>query len=348
MFFVVKQVDFNGICRVLNHRDWVGKIAWHLCQTPFVMGNETNQKLKGYLLGAIAAATYGMNPLFAKPLYENGLSMDTVLFYRYVMAVPVIALMIKLRGRSFKLQRKAVFPLIVMGVLLSISSLTLFYSYTYMDAGLASTLLFIYPVLVAVIMAVVFKEKISRQTVICIIMALAGIVLLSRGSDGKGLNPIGVAIVMVSSVTYAIYLVAVNQWKVLKEMPTVQLTFYALLFSTVILFGKTGFGMHLQPITQWYEWLLLLCLAILPTVVSFLATTQAIHYIGPTPTAILGSLEPLTAVVFGVLVFHEVFTSRLVLGMLLIITAVTIIVSKGNFATYLLRFRKLFPKLKKK
>ena len=153
---------------------------------------------------------------------------------------------------------------------------------------------------------------------------------------------------MVSSVTYAIYLVAVNQWKVLKEMPTVQLTFYALLFSTVVLFGKTGFGTHLQPITQWYEWLLLLCLAILPTVVSFLATTQAIHYIGPTPTAILGSLEPLTAVVFGVLVFHEAFTSRLVLGMLLIITAVTIIVSKGNFATYLLRFRKLFPKLKKK
>ncbi len=311
------------------------------------MGNETNQKLKGYLLGAIAAATYGMNPLFAKPLYESGLSMDSVLFYRYVLALPVIALMVRLRGRSFRLQRKAVIPLMVMGVLLAMSSLTLFYSYTYMDAGLASTLLFIYPVLVAVIMAVVFKEKISRQTALCIIMALAGIVLLSQGSDGKGLNPIGVAIVMVSSITYAIYLVAVNQWKVLKEMPTVQLTFYALLFSTVVLFGKTGFGTRLDPITQWYEWLLLLCLAILPTVVSFLATTQAIHYIGPTPTAILGSLEPLTAVVIGVLVFHEAFTSRLVLGMLLIITAVTIIVSKGNFAAYLLRFRKLFPKLKK-
>ncbi len=316
-------------------------------QKKHAMGNETNQKLKGYLLGAIAAATYGMNPLFAKPLYESGLSMDSVLFYRYVLALPVIALMVRLRGRSFRLQRKAVIPLMVMGVLLAMSSLTLFYSYTYMDAGLASTLLFIYPVLVAVIMAVVFKEKISRQTVVCIIMALAGIVLLSRGSDGAGLDPVGVLIVMISSITYAVYLVAVNQWKVLKETSTVQLTFYALLFSTVVLFGKTGFGAHLQAVTRWYEWLLLFCLAILPTVVSFLATTQAIHYIGPTPTAILGSLEPLTAVVIGVLVFHEAFTSRLVLGMLLIITAVTIIVSKGNFATYLLRFRKLFPKLKK-
>lgn len=307
-----------------------------------------NNKVKGYLLGALTAATYGMNPLFALPLYQNGLDPDTVLFYRYILAVPVIALMIKLRGRNFKIKKQALLPVAVMGVLLAISSLTLFYSYNYMDAGLASTLLFVYPVLVAVIMAIVFKEKLSTQTLVCIVMALVGIALLSKGSDGSGLNPIGVSIVMASAITYAVYLVAVNQWKVLKEMPTVQLTFYALLFSSVILFAKTGFGAHLKPVTQWYEWGLLLCLALLPTVVSFLATTQAIHYIGPTPTAILGSLEPLTAVFFGVLVFHEAFTSRLALGMILIITAVTIIVSKGNMATYLLRFRKLFPKLRRK
>ena len=88
-----------------------------------------NVKAKGYILGAIAAATYGMNPLFALPLYKTGMDPESVLFFRYLFAIPLLGIMIKARGRNFKLKRKQILPLIIMGLLISISSLALFQSY---------------------------------------------------------------------------------------------------------------------------------------------------------------------------------------------------------------------------
>ena len=102
-----------------------------------------NTKTKGYILGTIAAATYGMNPLFALPLYQGGMNPESVLFFRYMTAIPILAVMIKARGRSFKVNRKETLTLVAMGLLVAISSLTLFQSYNYMEAGIASTILFV-------------------------------------------------------------------------------------------------------------------------------------------------------------------------------------------------------------
>ena len=123
-----------------------------------------NTKAKGYLLGAVAAATYGTNPLFALPLYEAGMNPDSVLLFRYLFAIPILGVMLRARGRSFKVPRSHVGMLLLMGILVALSSLTLFLSYNYMDAGIASTLLFVYPILVALIMAAGFSERLSPMT----------------------------------------------------------------------------------------------------------------------------------------------------------------------------------------
>lgn len=303
-----------------------------------------NAKTKGYLLGAIAAATYGMNPLFALPLYKDGMDPTSVLFFRYLFAIAILGIMIKARGRSFRIARKESLPLIIMGVLVAVSSLTLFQSYTYMAAGIASTILFVYPIMVAIIMALFFKEKITIQTVICILFALGGIALLYQGEDGATLHPMGVLMVMISALSYAIYIVGVNQSS-LKQMATVQLTFYVLVFGFFIFLISSHFGTQLILPTKWYMWGNLIALAALPTAVSFICTTQAVQYIGSTPTAILGALEPVTAVIFGVTLFGESLTPRLILGILMIILAVTLIIAGGSITTQLVRFRKLFPKL---
>ena len=145
-----------------------------------------NTKAKGYLLGAVAAATYGMNPLFALPLYKAGMDPDSVLFFRYLFAIPLLGIMLKARGRDFRLHRREIVPLVLLGLLVALSSLSLFLSYNYMDAGIASTLLFVYPIFVALIMAFGFREKLSPQTALCILLALAGIGLLFKGSNGDG------------------------------------------------------------------------------------------------------------------------------------------------------------------
>lgn len=298
-----------------------------------------NVKAKGYILGAIAAATYGMNPLFALPLYKTGMDPDSVLFFRYLFAIPLLGIMIKARGRNFKLKRKQILPLIIMGLLISISSLALFQSYNYMEAGIASTLLFVYPIMVALIMSFFFKEKLTIQTVLCILLALAGIGLLYKGGNGATLSLVGIGLVMASSLSYAIYIVGVNQ-SVLKDVATLKLTFYVLLFGLTLFLVRVDFGVHLFIVDKWYLWGNLLALAVFPTAISFLCTTRAVQYIGSTPTAILGALEPVTAVFFGVTIFGESLTPRLIGGILMIILAVTLIIVGSNITIYLVRFRK--------
>ena len=303
-----------------------------------------NAKAKGYILGSIAAASYGMNPLFALPLYKAGMDPDSVLFFRYLFAIPLLGIMIKARGRSFKIQRKETFPLIIMGLLVALSSLTLFLSYNYMAAGIASTLLFVYPIMVALIMAMVFKEKLALQTIVCMLLALGGIGLLYKSEDGSTLSLIGTLLIFASSLSYAIYIVGINQTS-LKNVATLKVTFYVLLFGLSLFVARLLYSGVLNTPDQWYLWANLLALAVFPTAISFLCTTQAVQYIGSTPTAILGALEPVTAVFFGVTIFGESLTPRLCCGIVLIILAVTFIIAGSNITTHLVRFRKLFPRL---
>lgn len=303
-----------------------------------------NAKAKGYILGSIAAASYGMNPLFALPLYKAGMDPDSVLFFRYLFAIPLLGIMIKARGRSFKIQRKETFPLIIMGLLVALSSLTLFLSYNYMAAGIASTLLFVYPIMVALIMAMVFKEKLALQTIVCMLLALGGIGLLYKSEDGSTLSLIGTLLVFASSLSYAIYIVGINQTS-LKNVATLKVTFYVLLFGLSLFVVRLLYSGVLNTPDQWYLWANLLALAVFPTAISFLCTTGAIQYIGSTPTAILGALEPVTAIFFGIAVFGESLTVRESFGLVMIIVAVTLVIAGGNITSQLVRFRKLFPRL---
>ena len=281
-----------------------------------------NNKTKGFIYGAIAAASYGMNPLFTLPLYAAGMSVDTVLFYRYAFAVIVLGVLMKLQGQSFTLRKADILPLVIMGLLFSFSSLLLFMSYNYMDAGIASTILFVYPVMVAVIMGAFFKEKISAITVFSILLALSGIALLYQGDGNKPLSTVGIIFVLLSSLSYAIYIVGVNRSS-LKTLPTTKLTFYAILFGLSVYIVRLNFCTELQIIPSPLLWADVLALA---TAVSLICTALAIQSIGSTPTAILGALEPVTALFFGVLLFHEKLTPRLMVGILMIITAVTLII----------------------
>ena len=285
----------------------------------------TNNKTKGFILGAIAAASYGMNPLFTLPIYSAGMSVDTVLFYRYSLAVIVLGIMMKFQKQSFAIKRVDVLPLCIMGLLFAFSSLFLFMSYNYMDAGIASTILFVYPVLVAIIMAVVFKEKVSPITMFSIALAFVGISMLCKSPGGQTLSLVGITFVFLSSLSYAIYIVGVNRSS-LKDMPIAKLTFYVLLFGLSVYVVRLQFCTELQVIPTPMLWINAVSLAVFPTVISLVTMTKAIHYIGSTPTAILGALEPVTALFFGVLVFGEQLTPRIILGILMVITAVTLII----------------------
>ena len=57
-----------------------------------------NAKSRGCVLGAVAAASYGLNPLFTLPLYGAGMGVDSVLFYRYLLAAAMLVFLISMLG----------------------------------------------------------------------------------------------------------------------------------------------------------------------------------------------------------------------------------------------------------
>lgn len=290
-------------------------------------------KLKGYLCGIGAAVCYGTNPLGALYLYEDGINANSVLFYRFALAVVMLGMLMAARRKSLKVSRRELSLLCALGVVFSTSSITLYFSFCFMDAGIASTLLFVYPVMVAVIMALLFKERLPAVSVFAIMLALSGIAMLYHGDGGATLSTRGVMLVMFSSLSYAVYIVVVNKSPL--RMSSMKLTFYVLFFGMLtVLTNSFITGLHIQMLTTPRMWSCAFMLALLPTVFSLVLMTISVHETGSTPTAVMGALEPLTAVVIGVTVFGEQLTPRLAAGIVLILTAVIMIIAgKSLFQT---------------
>ena len=194
-----------------------------------------------------------------------------------------------------------------------------------MPAGVASTILFTYPVMTAAIMALFFREKIKFATVASIVLSLVGVVLLYWGDSGGTLHLGGVILVLVSALTYALYIIVVDKSPL--AMSSFKINFYVLFYCAagMALFALlSGQPLMLPPTPR--AWLWVSWLAVVPAIMALVMMVYAAKYIGSTPTAILGALEPTTAVLIGVFVFAEPFSLRLLLGIVLILAAVTIVV----------------------
>ena len=292
------------------------------------------KNIKGYTLGVVAAATYGLNPLFALPLYADGMDANSVLLFRYLAGIPIVAIVALLSGDGLFVRRREIIPLIVMGLLMGYSSLSLFESYNCMEASIASTMLFVYPLMVAVIMTVMYRERFTWLTGVCLVTAGAGLILLYNGKPGATLDPVGVAWVMTSALSYAIVLVGINR-SVLATMPSNRMTFYLLLFGSVIFIVQAAAkGTVTVPVDN-SLWMNVIALGLLPTAVSLICTAVAIHCIGSTPVALLGVFEPVTAVLCGVMVFNEQLTGRDVSGLILIMISVILVIAGGFFKSRL-------------
>lgn len=292
----------------------------------------------GIAVGIIAAVTYGLNPV-AKILYDDyGFTAEAVLFYRYAFAALFMAALVLLRGYSFKLARKEILPTLGLGVLMCCSSITLFRSYAYMDVGIASTVLFIYPMLVAVIMGIFFREKITFVAIGSILLAILGIFLLSKSGGKAHVTAAGMIYAALSGLFYALYIVFVRESPA-RTVPAEKLTFYALLCGLPIFLCFLDCGASLPAIPDGKAWGCIAILVLFPTAISFFATAYAIRTVGPTLTAILGALEPVSGACVGVIVFHETLTRNLLLGMFLILTAVIAIILEKQIVE---KIRKIF------
>lgn len=283
----------------------------------------------GYLAGILSGITYGMNPLFGVPILNQGVGVGSLLFYRYVVAISVMALWIIVKGDSFRVSRRQLGVLVVLGTLFTLCSLLLFAAYRRIPSGIATTIIYIYPIIVALMM-VLLKVYPTWQTWLSIGIGFLGVIFLTITGDGNFFDWLGIILVLASACSYATFIVVVNRSKAIATLSNIVLTFYCFLIGTIILLAYVGFGTDLDPLPHPSSWLNIIGLAILPTTIATITLAASSKIIGPTQASVLGIFEPLTAIFIGTMVFHEPFTIYTAAGIVLTLSAIIFMILSAN------------------
>lgn len=288
-----------------------------------------DRRLIGFVCGVVAGISYGTNPLFAKPLLQSGVPVLVMLFFRYGMSAALLGLWMLLKKEKFSVGKSELGLLVLLGVLFAGSSLFLFASYAFIPSGLATTLVYLYPVFVALIMVLLHFYP-SWQTWLSIAATFGGIILLSSPSAGAEIRLPGIILAVMSALSYAFYLVIVNRSGRIKHVSEHTLTLYALATGALLFAALRCLqgGSITEGIDTVADWGNLLGLATVPTMISLLTLAVSSRFIGPTKTSILGVFEPLTAILIGTLMFGEPLTWRMGAGVAICIGAVVAMILK--------------------
>lgn len=301
---------------------------------------ETNTGLKkagspalvwGYVAGIVTGVTYGLNPLFAVPLMKQGVQVDTILFFRYFLAVIILGIWLMFRRENFRINLHQFRQLVIHGLFFSMSSFSLFEAYNYIPSGIATTIVFLYPVLVALIM-VFLKVYPTWQVWISIAVTFLGVLFLSKGDGAQTIHWKGLVLSFASALSYAIFIVIVNRSKSVHQISNTMLTFYALLTGVIV------FSIHaaasrtplLSGIHGLGSWANLAGLAILPTIVSTATLAMATRIIGATKASVLGVFEPVTAILVGAIAFGESITLNVVTGIFMTMAAIIFMIASPS------------------
>lgn len=284
-------------------------------------------RIKGILYAAVSSSTFGLAPFFSLTLLLAGFSAFEVLSYRWGVATIALTLFGWCSGCSFRLEKKDFLVVLLLSLLRAVTSFSLLIAYQNIATGVASTIHFMYPLAVSLVMMYFFQEKKSLWVMFAVFMSLLGAALLSSGElEAKnGDTIVGLVAACVSVFSYAGYIVGVRMTRAVRINSTV-LTCYVMGLGTVLYFIGALTTSGLRLVADGYTWLIILGLALPATAISNITLVRAIKYAGPTLTSILGAMEPLTAVVIGVFVFEELFTLNSAIGIILILLAVSVVI----------------------
>lgn len=281
-------------------------------------------KMKGVLYAVLASAAFGLMPILAKTAYNNGATNITVISLRFVIASILLFIYLKITKADIRINKEEIKTFSIIGVFGHASTaLSLFFSYSYISSGLATTLHFIYPVLVILANVLIFKEGLTKNKLISLILAIIGIYLLI-GIKTDNLNIIGVVLALVSGFTYAFCVLAIKN-SCAKDFDSIISVFYFISFAGIFTFiiglvsGQLSFNFNITALFS------IISVAIISTVISTILFVKALKIIGSSSTSILGTLEPLVGIVLGIILFGEKVTLLSSLGIILVLTSSVIV-----------------------
>lgn len=292
----------------------------------------------GFLLALISSAAFGLIPLFSLPLMKDGMSAECVLFYRFFFGALAVFPIPVLRHERLAAPAGELLRLAVLSVMYALAALLMFQGFHYLPSGVASTLQFLYPLMVMLIMIVFFHEKPSLITASSVALAVLGVFLLSGGEGEGTVSAKGIVLLLISALCNAVYISGLHVARI-RSISGLSITFWVLLFGMLVSLVNALASGTFVWLHSWRETALAVLLAVITAAVSNLTLVLAIQRIGSTMTSILGVMEPVTAVTVGILVFHEPATAGVFAGVAVICAAVLLVMAGPQIAGHLQKRR---------
>lgn len=305
----------------------------------------------GYITGILAPTAFGFMPLFTMPLIHEGMNTASILAYRFLLAALILFFILLAKGKKLAVKKKELSVIALLAILYIWSSVGVQLGYRFMPTSVTTVIHFTYPVWVVILMLIIYKERPHGINLIAIFLAIVGVMAQAGIFEGASTFAWqGILIVASTGLAYALYMIVVAKSGI-GALGPLKLSFYVLLFAGI------GFGIFalLSPLSSelqqndnagfqfihsWRSAYNVLLLSLVSTVLANIFLVDAVKKIGATLNAVLGALEPLTALVVGSIVFDEELTPSAYIGIVLIVFSVTLIATSGKIA-YILKVKKL-------
>ena len=287
--------------------------------------------LNGIFYAAISSISFGFSPLFSLGLIAGGLTNFDVLSYRWMVAASVLIVYALYKRKTLKISSvDEAWKIVLLSALRALTSITLLIGYANIASGVASTINFMYPVIVTITMMIFFGEDKSWINVGAILLSIFGVYMMSSGeglSVEGGNTTLGLICSFISALSFAAYYVVMKKVKA-DKIEVVKFTTWIMLLSAIyFIIGGILVDGRIQIVTDGKLWLYILGLGLWATMVSNFTGVKAVRRIGPTLTSILGALQPLTAVILGGLFLNEHLGPKTIGGIIMIMIAVGIVVT---------------------
>ncbi|MCI9405951.1 MAG: DMT family transporter [Oscillospiraceae bacterium] len=283
-------------------------------------------RAKGIALVILSAVIYGGTPSMVKYTYAHGSNPVMMTMFRSLLPLPIILMILLIKKIPVKIPAKMLGKISVIALAGSTATtIMLNMSYHYIPVGMATTLHFVYPTFVSLLCFFFYKERIDRAKILALFISSAGILCFFQGGAGGSLA--GILLALSSGLTYAFYMVAVDQWG-MKDMHPMVFSLYTCIFVSFytflygVLTNQVTFGMSSL------SWVYTFIVAVLVSIGANAFLQVGIRYTGASTSAILSMFEPITSVVCGVLILHESLSGMKLLGCGLILFAVYLLTRK--------------------
>lgn len=280
-------------------------------------------KTKGFICVIISAFIFGFTPILGKLTYSGGSNAIMLVFLRNFMSLPIIYAILKYKKISFKVTKEEFKKLFILSIFSTIlTALLLYGSYSFISVGMATTVHYVYPILVALVLVIFFKEKISRIKVFSLIISFTGVLLFFDGNVSSSF--VGLFIAFASGISYGMALIYMDK-SGLKDYYPLLVTFYTCVFAAIVLFLTAVISGRFTVSLTGDAWLYSFIVSIMTSVIAISFMQIGVRNIGPTTTAILCMFEPITSVLLGIVLLDEPISFKSISACVLILSAVLIL-----------------------